>query len=132
MESEKEMKNVGILIFDQVEELDFIGPLEVFGLLQRMKPETITVFTVTTDGKPIRCAFQLQVIPEFSFANCPATEILVVPGGRGARTAMHNAETLEFMRTRASKIDMAFYVIELLYGNAIRDEVAKRMEYRLA
>ncbi len=189
------MKNIGILLFDQVEELDFIGPLEVLGLLQRMKPDTVNVFTVALAPKAVRCAFQLQVIPEYSFLNCPPVDILVVPGGRGARTAMHDSHILEFVKTRAAQadlvtsvctgslilagagllhdkratthgaaleelrkfasvrvehqryihegkiitaggissgIDMAFYLVELLCGTEVRDDVAQRMEYRLS
>jgi transcriptional regulator GlxA family with amidase domain len=100
------MKNIGMLLFDQVEELDFVGPLEVFGLLQRMYPDTVKVFTVESEGRPIRCAFQLQVIPEHSFANCPSIDILVVPGGRGARLAMNDDRLLEFVRSRAAQAEL--------------------------
>lgn len=91
------MKTVGILVFDGVEELDFAGPLQVFGMASRTVE--VKVVTVAESESAIRCHYGLRVSPDFSFARCPALDLLVVPGGPGARThARVNAAILEFIQ----------------------------------
>ena len=74
---------VGILLFDEVEELDFVGSLEVFGIASGLV-EGLTVVTVSKDGRPIRGRYGLQVQPDHGFGNCPPLDLLIVPGGKGA------------------------------------------------
>jgi len=93
---------VGILLFDEVEELDFAGPWEVFGIASQLK--NLTPFTISKDGKPIRCRYGLRVQPDRSFASCPRLDLLVVPGGRGAREkARFDSETIAFIKNHASR-----------------------------
>src|SRR5438445_7835340 len=82
---------IGILIFDQVEELDFVGPLEVFGMAQQFGANCETL-VVAEETKSTRCRHGLIVVPDRTCADCPPLNILVVPGGLGARTHVrHNA-----------------------------------------
>ena len=74
------MMRVGILLFDDVEELDFAGPLEVFGATARFT-EQIEIVTVWQGGL-VHCRYGLQVQPNCSFSDCPPLDLLVVPGGR--------------------------------------------------
>jgi transcriptional regulator GlxA family with amidase domain len=67
------MLKVAVLLFDGVEELDFAGPLEVFG-------QAASVFTVGP-SREIRGRHGLRVIPDFTFADAPQPDVLVVPGG---------------------------------------------------
>jgi transcriptional regulator GlxA family with amidase domain len=93
---------VGILLFDDVEELDFAGPWEVFGIASRMKD--IKVMTVSKDGNAVHCRYGLRVQPYHDFANCPRLDLLIVPGGRGAREkARYDAETIAFIKNHASQ-----------------------------
>lgn len=66
---------VGILMFDGVQIIDFAGPYEVFG------HAGFNVVTVSADGKPVTTAMGLRVTPDHSFANAPALDVLLVPGG---------------------------------------------------
>jgi transcriptional regulator GlxA family with amidase domain len=78
--------SVAILLFDDIEVLDFAGPFEVFGVTDRHNPQQpFNVFTVAQEIRPIRARNNLQVIPHFGFANCPPIDILIVPGGGGYR-----------------------------------------------
>ena len=72
---------VGILLFDDVEELDFAGPWEVFGIASGLK--NLKVLTVSKDGKSIQCRYGLKVQPDYSFTSCPRLDLLIVPGGHG-------------------------------------------------
>jgi len=99
--------HVGILLFDYVEEMDFAGPLEVFGVGASITDQ-FKVTTLSKDGKPVRCNHGLRVQPEHGFSNCPSIDLLIVPGGRGAREqAMHDHDILQFLQTRSSKAHIA-------------------------
>src|SRR5438128_3111328 len=86
---------IGILLFDDVEELDFVGPLEVFGMAARHGADCRTAL-IAAEPKEIRCRYGMRVLPDFSFENGPTLDILIVPGGLGARThARQNPRILD-------------------------------------
>ena len=102
--------NIGILIFDDVEVLDFCGPFEVFTgaavLAQRANKEpSLTVFTLAerADGQPIRCVGGLRVQPEYSLDNHPPIDLLVVPGGWGTQREMENSRLIDWIRAQAAQ-----------------------------
>jgi transcriptional regulator GlxA family with amidase domain len=98
---------VGLLIFDDVEEMDFVGPLEVFGVASNLT-KRLEVTTISKNGEPIRCRHGLRVQPDHSFSNCSLVDVLIVPGGRGAREgAMHDPEILQFIRAQSLKAHIA-------------------------
>lgn len=103
--------NVGILIFDGVEVLDFAGPFEVFsrtrlvpGLDSRRSEDSAPfhVFTVARTRETVRATGDLLVVPHHSFADAPRIDLLVVPGGFGTRSLMNDAPTLDWIRTIAA------------------------------
>ena len=80
--------NIGIYVFDEVEVLDFAGPYEVFTTATRMHSRNsrddrslFNVFTVGRSTAPIRARAGLKVDPDFSIADHPHIDCLVVPGG---------------------------------------------------
>ncbi len=84
-------RNVAILIFDNVEILDFCGPYEVFGVTGRQNnSQPFNVYTVAEHSRPILARNQLSINPRYTIANCPQPDILLVPGGYGTRQEMHN------------------------------------------
>ena len=102
---------VGILIFDNVEVLDFAGPFEVFsrtrlvpGTESRRSEESapFRVFTVAKTRDPVTATGGLEVIPHFGFADAPRIDLLVVPGGFGTRALLHDAETLGWIERTAA------------------------------
>ena len=97
----------GILLFKDAEELDFAGPFEVFGIASKLTNKAGPV-TVSKDGSLIQCSHGLRVQPDHSFSNCPPLDLLIVPGGRGAReSALLDEDTLSFVRMQASKAQVA-------------------------
>jgi transcriptional regulator GlxA family with amidase domain len=198
-------RNVGILIFDGVEVLDFAGPFEVFsrtrlipGVESRRSQASAPfhVFTVAKSEIPVSATGDLRIIPHYAFGSAPRIDLLVVPGGFGTRALLHDHETLEWIRRTAeaarqvtsvctgslllakagllqgrratthwaaldqleslesgavverelrvvddgiissagvaSGIDMAFYVVERLFGTDVANETARYIEYRRA
>src|SRR5438445_13149106 len=89
---------IGLLIFDQVEELDFVGPLEVFGMAQNYGANCETTI-IAEEPVPIHCRHGLVVMPDQTLASCSRLDMCIVPGGLGARThARENPRLLEFIR----------------------------------
>ena len=110
------MRRVEIFVFDDAEELDFVGPLEVFGAANRVSPDTFDVSTVGDSGREVRGTYGLRVKPNHSFRTSPKTDILIIPGGRGARREMRNSRTLQFVKKRAESCE---YVASVCTGALI-------------
>src|SRR5438093_4360920 len=91
-------KTVAIVIFPEVEELDFVGPWEIFTRVRRLEPALCEVFTVAPDGGEVRCANGLRVIADHSFASAPPADLVLVPGGAGTRAQVENPAMLEYIR----------------------------------
>jgi transcriptional regulator GlxA family with amidase domain len=92
--------NVGILVFEGAEELDFVGPWEVFAMATRESP-TRCVHLLAERPEPITCAKGLRVLPDCTLAQAPPLDVLVVPGGRGVRRELENEALLGWIARRA-------------------------------
>lgn len=92
---------VGILLFPKVEELDFAGPWEMLTMWSRHADGPESCLTVAESRGPIECAKGLSVNPHASFADCPALDYLLIPGGPGARTEADNATLVDFVSAQA-------------------------------
>ncbi|KAF0177190.1 MAG: AraC family transcriptional regulator [Nitrospirae bacterium] len=83
-------RTVAVLLFEDVEDLDFCGPLSVFSIANRgLEAEPFSVFTVA-QKKSFPTRHGVTITPAFSFDNHPAADIIVIPGGLGARREVHN------------------------------------------
>ena len=87
----------GILLFDEVEELDFVGPWEVFGSVRHAGHETAVIGIAEKEG-PVRCANGLRVMPDHTFASAPELDVVLVPGGMGTRTEIDNPVLVDWLR----------------------------------
>ena len=91
-------KTIGILLFPEMEELDFAGPLEVLGSFATYVDKEWQVLTVGQRAEPVRGAKGLLVVPDHSFESCPPLEVLVVPGGLGTRREVDNKTLIDFVK----------------------------------
>ena len=100
--------NVGILIFDEVEVLDFAGPFEVFSRTRLLKgaesrrsndSAPFTPFTVSIDKEPVTATGGLKIISDYTIKDCPKIDILIVPGGLGTRTLLNNESLLSWIKS---------------------------------
>lgn len=80
--------SIGIYVFDNMEVLDFAGPYEVFTTAARVAKSSqgestrvFEVFTISSDGQQVKARAGLKVIPDYSFADQPLIDVLLVPGG---------------------------------------------------
>ncbi len=91
-------RSVAIVLFDDVEVLDFAGPFEVFSVCgRRSQLDPFDVYTMSERGQTVRARNGLIVTPLHSFASAPSPDILLVPGGFGTRREMKNPVMLEFV-----------------------------------
>jgi len=105
-------KTVGILVFDDVEVLDFAGPFEVFsrtrtvaGAESRRSDESapFDVFTVARTRDVVTAIGGLEVVPRYGWNDAPRIDILVVPGGFGTRSLLNDEPTLAWIRRSAAQ-----------------------------
>lgn len=94
------MINIGILIFEKVEELDFIGPFEVLSYINKVKPESTNVWLVSDGEEIIKARNGLRFFADYTIDNCPQLDVLVIPGGQGRKSAMKNERILSFIKNR--------------------------------
>ena len=107
------MLTVGILLFSQVEELDFVGPFEVLSYINKIKPASTKVLLIAESAGPVEAFNGMKIIPDVTMANCPQLDILVAPGGKGRYAAMKNTAIKEFIQQQAQK---AKYITSVCTG----------------
>src|SRR5579884_2758434 len=94
-------RTVGIVIFDEVEVLDFCGPFEVFSIAR--SPELgedrplFTALTIAETQRTITCRGGLLVVPHHTIEDHPPLDILLVPGGQGTRRERLNRRLLDWI-----------------------------------
>ncbi len=92
------MITIGLLIFDEVEELDFVGPWEVFTSAREAGKELQVITIAESNDRPIRCAKGLRVLADHGFDDAPPLDIVLVPGGQGTRREIDNPVLIEWLR----------------------------------
>jgi len=103
-------RRVVILLFDEVEVLDFAGPFEVFSVTGRRDGSNPFEVSTVAEKSPISARNGLSINASHSLADCPRPDVLVVPGGFGTRREMLNTGLLEWIRKRASEAELILSV----------------------
>ena len=96
------MTTIGILVFDGLEELDAIGPWEVFTSAAMLRDD-VRVVTVAERGDSIRCAKGLRIQPDHTLAEAPELDVVLVPGGQGTRREVDNPVLIDWLRRVAPR-----------------------------
>lgn len=105
------MVTIGMVLFDGMTQLDLTGPLEVFS---RFPDTTVQLISRTID--PVKCDRGLRILPDATFADCPAKfTVLFVPGGPGVSGVMADEEYLHFIRSRGE----SNYITSVCTGSLI-------------
>ena len=95
------MTAIGLLLFDGAEELDFVGPWEVF-TMAAMLVSDVRVVTIAERADPVRCAKGMRVLPDHTLGDAPALDVLLVPGGQGTRREVDNPVLIDWLRRTAA------------------------------
>lgn len=119
-------KQTGIVVFRDVEALDYCGPFEVFSVTRlneqtrREELSPFNVFLVAETKGIVVTAGGMKVLPDYAFDDCPPLDLLVVPGGWGTRAEMKNERLLGWIAERAQQVETLSSVCtgSLLLGKA--------------
>ena len=104
-------RRVAIVLFDDVEVLDFAGPFEVFGVARTSDGVfAFEVFTVALERSLVAARNDLQILPHLSTAGVGRVDVLVIPGGFGTRREMHNDSMLDVVRALSASADLTLSV----------------------
>lgn len=102
------LRTVGILLFNEVEVLDFAGPFEVFSLAENESNDKyFKVITIAEQPDPISARNGLTVIPDYTFTMHPDIDVLVIPGGYGAEhIEINNPVVIDWITTQANQTQL--------------------------
>src|SRR5215467_14941054 len=96
---------IGILIYNDVEELDFVGPFEVFKSAAAVEASSREsgerawhVFTVAEQAGIVTTSGGLKVQPDFTIEDHPPIDLLLIPGG-DARKVRENPAVLDWLKS---------------------------------
>ncbi|ASZ66619.1 DJ-1/PfpI family protein [Bacillus cereus] len=99
--------SIGIFLFNEVEVLDFAGPFEVFSVTEVNEEKPFTVYTVSENGEMITARNGLKVQPDYSIENLPPVDILIIPGGLGAREyEIKNEIVIKWIRQQMKEVKL--------------------------
>jgi cyclohexyl-isocyanide hydratase len=88
-----------VIVFPNVEELDFVGVWQVLGTTHHLSEEEyIQTITLGTISDPIKCAHGLTVIPDETIENLSEYDVIIAPGGPGTYQAMKDEHLLKEIR----------------------------------
>jgi cyclohexyl-isocyanide hydratase len=102
---------IGILVFPNVQQLDLTGPYETFASVPGAQ-----VHLLWKEMAPLRSATGLMLAPTMRLADCPALDVLCIPGGAGVNALMEDALILAFVREQAAR---ARYVTSVCTGSLV-------------
>ncbi|ONI81406.1 thiamine biosynthesis protein ThiJ [Actinosynnema sp. ALI-1.44] len=124
------MTTYGLLIFDDAEELDFVGPWEVFTASGMVRDGADTAVLIAERSEPVRCNKGMRVLPDHTFDDHPPLDVLLVPGGRGARvTEIENPVLLGWIAKTAAQ---ARWVTSVCTGSFLLHEAGPAKGRRVA
>jgi transcriptional regulator GlxA family with amidase domain len=106
--------NTAILIFNDAEVLDFAGPFEIFNAANEASAKKLfNVYTISEKLDTIIARNGFKVIPDYNISNCPAPDILIVPGGIGRKIQMNNPVIIQWIK---SLFDDLEYLLSVCTG----------------
>jgi len=109
MNQVQQARNVAILIYDHVEPLDFVGPFEVF-ISASNRGQDFNVYTVAETEGAVNALGNLSINPAYTIATCPKPDILIVPGGWGARKEMLNQTITAWIAQLSQEVEVLLSV----------------------
>ncbi len=93
---------LGIYVFKDVEIVDFAAPHGVFSVARRFDPE-LEAFLIADAMRPVQAQAGFTVLPNYSFADRPAMDAFLIPGGFGTRQEIRNGRLQEFVRSQPAE-----------------------------
>jgi transcriptional regulator GlxA family with amidase domain len=111
------LRNVAILLFDDVEVLDFAGPFEVFSVASELNDyKPFRVMTVAAEKRVVVAKNGLSVNPEHAVNACPNAEIVIIPGGIGSKQVIQDERIIAWVQKAAQEAE---FVLSVCTGSRI-------------
>lgn len=104
--------DIGALVYDKFELLDYFGPMEMFGVLT----DHFRIHVVAEHPSPVASTQGPRIVVDRSFDDANEFDMLWVPGGIGTREAVENETMLEWVRSQAASVD---YVASVCTGSGL-------------
>ncbi len=96
------MTRIALICFDDMEELDLVGPWEVLRMWQLQYPDDgVEVFTASLDGETVTCAKGMRIVTDMVVGEIGEVDVVLMPGGRGTRALVTHEPVLDFVRDHA-------------------------------
>jgi transcriptional regulator GlxA family with amidase domain len=97
--------NIAFILFPDFEELDFVGPWEVFGMASKYVDTSWRPYTVAASPE-VRGFLGMRVNADHTFESAPPPDLIVVPGGFGTRPGMEDEALIGYLRRAGSGAQM--------------------------
>ncbi|WP_263831781.1 DJ-1/PfpI family protein [Sulfurospirillum oryzae] len=98
------MVTIGIVIFPDVEELDFVAPFEVLSYINKVQANSTKVLLIAPSLEPVHAFNGLRILPDVTLESCPTLDILLFPGGKGRMTWMKEASMQNFIQKHSKEV----------------------------
>jgi putative intracellular protease/amidase len=105
-------RTLGAILYEGFELLDLYGPLEMFGSLGA----ELRIVTAAERPGPVASFQGPKTVADYGFADCPALDLILLPGGFGTLAQLENPLLLDFLRERAPRAERTMSVCS---GSAI-------------
>ena len=93
-------------MFTDFETLDAFGPIQMFGKL----PDAVNIILVSENGGSVKSAQGQYVLTDCSIDNAPSLDYLLIPGGQGTRSQVHNHTLIEWIKSRVASTELIMSV----------------------
>jgi transcriptional regulator GlxA family with amidase domain len=100
-EKERSNMNFGFLLFNDLEELDLVGPWEIISIWSKHFDGPTNCVMIAEKDDPVKCFNGMMIRPHKVFADAPTLDYLLVPGGRGTRKEVENKPLIDFVSGQA-------------------------------
>lgn len=105
-------RTLGAVFYPDFELLDMYGPLEMFGSIG----EPLEIVSIADQAGPVKSAQGPSSLADVGFDDCPALDLILLPGGIGTVPALQDERLLEFLKSRAALAEVTMSVCS---GSAI-------------
>ena len=88
---------LGVYVFKDAEIVDYAAPYGVFSVARRLDP-SLDAFLIAETLRPVQTQAGFTVLPNYAFADRPAMDAFLIPGGFGTRQETYNTNLHDFIR----------------------------------
>lgn len=96
-------QTLGLLLYENAQPIDVIGPWEVFSFWKHILKAPIDLYLVAEHAGPVQLDCQITLNAHVDFAHVPKLDFLVVPGGRGRVKEVNNEKLISFIKKEAAQ-----------------------------